>query len=94
MVDHTWQGTVAVPFDTKELEQIGQSDHPPDPFTNCQNSTDLEANTKAFDARRALWQEEDAREEEQLRAVGKPLTDALLNTVPVQGDLQQEDQAV
>ena len=57
------------------------------------NPTEVEAKTKAFDARRALWLEEDAREEERLRAVGKPLTDALLNTVPMQGDLQWKDQA-
>ena len=49
--------------------------------------------TKAFNARRALWPEEDAREEEHLRVVGKTLADALLNTVPMQGDLQLEDHA-
>ena len=57
------------------------------------NPTDVEAKTKAFDERRALWHKEDAQEEERLRAVGKTLTDALLNTVPVQGDLQRENQA-
>ncbi len=40
-----------------------------------------------------MWPKEDAREEEKLRTVGKTLADALLNTVPVQGDLQREDQA-
>ena len=32
-------------------------------------------------------------QEERLRMVGKTLADALLNTVPMQGDLQREDQA-
>ena len=57
------------------------------------NPTDGEIKTKAFNARKALWPEEDAWEEERLRMVGKTLADALLNTVPVQGDLQREDQA-
>ena len=57
------------------------------------NPTDGEMKTKAFNARKALWPEEDAWEEERLRMVGKTLADALLNTVPVQGDLQREDQA-
>ena len=57
------------------------------------NPMDVETKTKAFDARGALWPEEDSREEERLVAVGKTLADALLNTVPVQGDLQQEDLA-
>ena len=57
------------------------------------NPTDVEIRTKAFDARGALWPQEDAREEERLIAVGKTLADALLNTVAVQGDLQREDLA-
>ena len=57
------------------------------------NPTDGEMKTKVFNARKALWPEEDAWEEERLRMVGKSLADALLNTVPVQGDLQWEDQA-
>ena len=57
------------------------------------NPTDVKTKTKAFDARRALWPEEDAREEERLRVEGKTLADALLNTVLVQGDLQREDLA-
>ena len=57
------------------------------------NPTNVELKTKAFDERRALWPQEDKREEERLRAVGKTLADALLNTVGVQGDLQREDLA-
>ena len=57
------------------------------------NSTDVETKTKAFDARRALWTQEDAREEERRVALGKTLADALLNIVAVQGDLQREDLA-
>ena len=57
------------------------------------NPTNMELKTKAFDERRALWPQEDEREEERLRAVGKTLADALLNTVAVQGDLQREDLA-
>ena len=57
------------------------------------NPTDVETKTRAFDARRALWTQEDAREKERLVAVGKTLADALLNTVAVQGDLQREDLA-
>ena len=53
----------------------------------------MEKKTKAFDERRALWPQEDTREEERLTAVGKTLADALLNTVAVQGDLQREDLA-
>ena len=54
----------------------------------------METKTKAFNARRALRPEEDAREgEECLRVVRKTLADALLNTVPMQGDLQREDLA-
>ena len=64
------------------------------PRTNAQaasNPTNVELKTKAFDQRRALWTQEDEREEERLGAVGKTLADALLNTVAVQGDLQRED---
>ena len=57
------------------------------------NPTNVELKTKAFDERRALWTQEDQREEERLVAVGKTLADALLNTVAVQGDLQREDLA-
>ena len=57
------------------------------------NPTNVELKTKAFDERRALWTQEDQREEERLVAVGKTLADALLNTVAVQGDLQPEDLA-
>ena len=60
---------------------------------SANNSTNVELKTKAFEERRALWTQEDAREEERLRAVGKTLADAILNTVAVQGDLQQEDLA-
>ena len=66
------------------------------PCTHAQianNPTEVEIRTKAFDARRALWPQEDAREEERLTAVGKTLADALLNTVAIQGDLQREDLA-
>ena len=55
------------------------------------NPTDVETKTKAFDARRALRTQEDAREEEHLMVVRKTLADALLNTVAVQRDLQRED---
>ena len=55
--------------------------------------TDVETKTQAFDARRALWTQEDAWEEERLTAVGKTLADALLNTIAVQGDLQRESLA-
>ena len=57
------------------------------------NPTNMELKTKAFDERRALWAQEDQREEERLREVGKTLADALLNTVVVQDDLQREDLA-
>ena len=57
------------------------------------NPTNVELKTKAFDERRALWVQEDEREEERLRAVGKTLADALLNSVVLQGDLQREDLA-
>ena len=66
------------------------------PCTHAQtanNPTNVELKTKAFDKRRALWTQEDAREKERLRAVGKTLADAMLNTVAVQGDLQWEDLA-
>ena len=53
----------------------------------------MELKTKAFDESRALWTQEDEREEERLRMVGKTLADAMLNTVAVQGDLQREDLA-
>ena len=57
------------------------------------NPTNVELKTKAFDERRALWPQEDEREEERLRAVGKTLADALLNSVAMQGDLHREDLA-
>ena len=57
------------------------------------NPTNVELRTKAFDERRALWPQEDQREEERLQAVGKTLADALLNSVNVVGDLQKEDLA-
>ena len=57
------------------------------------NPTNVELRTKAFDERRALWAQEDEREEERLQAVGKTLADALLNSVNVVGDLQKEDLA-
>ena len=57
------------------------------------NPTNIELRTKAFDERRALWPQEDQQEEERLRAVGKTLADALLNSVNVVGDLQKEDLA-
>ena len=57
------------------------------------NPTNVELKTMAFDKRRALWPQEDEREEERLRAVGKTLADALLNSVAVQGDLQWEELA-
>ena len=89
VVDHTWQGTVAVPFDARKLKQNGKkmTTHRTHAQT-ASNPTDVEAKTKAFDARRALWPEEDAREEERLRAVGKTLTDALLNTVKLRGKIR------
>ena len=57
------------------------------------NPTNVELRTKAFDERRALWPQEDQREEERLQVVGKTLADALLNSVNVVGDLQREDLA-
>ena len=57
------------------------------------NPTNIELKTKAFDERRALWPQEDEQEEERLRAVGKTLADALLNSVVLQGDLQRDDLA-
>ena len=57
------------------------------------NPTNVELKTKAFDERRALWVQEDEQEEERLRAVGKTLAYALLNSVVLQGDLQCEDLA-
>ena len=57
------------------------------------NPTNVELRTKAFDERRALWPQEDQQEEERLRAVGKTLADALLNSINVVGDLQKEDLA-
>ena len=57
------------------------------------NPTNVKLRTKAFDERRALWPQEDQREEERLQAVGKTLADALLNSVNVVGDLQKEDLA-
>ena len=57
------------------------------------NPTNVELRTKAFDERRAVWPQEDQREEERLQAVGKTLADALLNSVNVVGDLQKEDLA-
>ena len=57
------------------------------------NPTDMETKAKAFDARKALWPEEDTLEEERLRTVGKTIDGALFNTVLVQGYLQWEDQA-
>ena len=57
------------------------------------NPTNVELRTKAFDDRRAVWPQEDQQEEERLRAVGKTLADALLNSVNVVGDLQKEDLA-
>ena len=57
------------------------------------NPTNVELRTKAFDERRAVWPQEDQREEERLQAVGKTLAEALLNSVNVVGDLQKEDLA-
>ena len=57
------------------------------------NPTNVELRTKAFDERRAVWPQDDQREEERLQAVGKTLADALLNSVNVVGDLQKEDLA-
>ena len=57
------------------------------------NPTNVELRTKAFDERRAVWPQEDQREDERLQAVGKTLADALLNSVNVVGDLQKEDLA-
>ena len=51
----------------------------------------METKAKTFDARKALWPEEDTLEEERLRTVGKTIDDALINTFPAQGDLQRED---
>ena len=49
------------------------------------NPTNVELRTKAFDERRAVWPQEDQREEERLQSVGKTLADALLNSINVVG---------
>ena len=94
VVDHIRQEKFAVRLAVNKRNLTCTMTTPRTRAQTANNPINVELKTKAFDERRALWTQEDEREEERLRAVGKTFADAILNTVAVQGDLQREDACI